>query len=198
MSRVLVVAEHDGARLDSEHREMRALRARSAARRARGRGVRAATARASPRRPRGSPASPRSLLVDAPHNAAPLAAVLAPQIASLAGGLHARARPVVDVRQGLAAARGGVARRRPDQRRAGVLDAHRFRRPIYAGNAIVTVDAPIRTRIVVATVRLASYAGAGSRGAPAPVDARALDVAVPSHTRFVELRPAAGTSAGSA
>ena len=38
--------------------------------------------------------------------------------------------------------------------------AHAFKRPIYAGNAIVSVEAPA-DQILVATVRTASYAAAG-------------------------------------
>ena len=44
--------------------------------------------------------------------------------------------------------------------------SHRFRRPVHAGNAVVTVDADPE-RLVVATVRLASYAGVGRRAAGA-------------------------------
>jgi electron transfer flavoprotein alpha subunit len=64
--------------------------------------------------------------------------------------------------------------------------AHTFKRPIYAGNAIVTVEAPA-DRTLVGTVRTASYAAAGT-GANAPVEALTLDVAMPTHTRFVELK----------
>jgi electron transfer flavoprotein alpha subunit len=72
-----------------------------------------------------------------------------------------------------------------------VVAPHSFRRPIYAGNALVTVTADPK-RVVVATVRLASYAGVGS-GPPAPVTERAVDVAVPSHTRFKSRRGGGGT-----
>jgi electron transfer flavoprotein alpha subunit len=64
--------------------------------------------------------------------------------------------------------------------------AHTFKRPIYAGNAIVTVEAPA-DKTLVGTVRTASYAAAGA-GANAPVEALTLDVALPTHTRFVELK----------
>jgi electron transfer flavoprotein alpha subunit len=67
-----------------------------------------------------------------------------------------------------------------------VVDSHTFKRPIYAGNAIVTVQAPAGS-IVVATVRTASFAAAGDGGS-APVKALALDVDLPGHTRFVELK----------
>ena len=66
-----------------------------------------------------------------------------------------------------------------------VESAHVFKRPIYAGNAIVTVEAP-SSSVLVGTVRTASYAAAGSSGAAA-VEARSVDVALPSHTRFVGL-----------
>jgi electron transfer flavoprotein alpha subunit len=67
-----------------------------------------------------------------------------------------------------------------------VEGAHTFKRPIYAGNAIVTVEAPA-DKLLVATVRTASYAAAGSAANAAPIETLALDVALPSHTRFVEL-----------
>jgi electron transfer flavoprotein alpha subunit len=41
--------------------------------------------------------------------------------------------------------------------------------------------------MLVGTVRTASYAAAGSAASAAPIEALSLDVALPSHTRFVEL-----------
>ena len=64
---------------------------------------------------------------------------------------------------------------------------HTFTRPIYAGNAIVTVEAPA-DRTVVATIRSASWKAAVSGDSTAPVEALALDVELPTHTRFVELK----------
>ena len=62
--------------------------------------------------------------------------------------------------------------------------AHRFRRPIYAGNAIVTVDAdPSRT--LVATVRVASFEATASGGSAAIESRSSSVVALPSHTRYV-------------
>jgi electron transfer flavoprotein alpha subunit len=68
--------------------------------------------------------------------------------------------------------------------------AHRFRRPVYAGNAIVTVEAAT-DRKVVATVRVASFQPAAAGGAAA-VEAANLNVELPAHTRFVG-RSAAAT-----
>ena len=64
--------------------------------------------------------------------------------------------------------------------------AHEFERPIYAGNAIVTVQAPT-DQLLVATVRTASFAAAANGSNAAPVEALTLDVELPTHTRFVEL-----------
>src|SRR5690606_21552191 len=62
---------------------------------------------------------------------------------------------------------------------------YRFRRPMYAGNVIVTVEA-VPDRPVVATVRGASYRPAGTRRMTAPIDVCSLaDVPVPTHTRVV-------------
>ena len=68
----------------------------------------------------------------------------------------------------------------------GVEGSHRFTRPIYAGNAIITVEAPA-DKPVVATVRAASWPAAGSGGSAA-VESVSVDAALPSHTRFVELK----------
>ena len=65
-----------------------------------------------------------------------------------------------------------------------------FKRPIYAGNAIVTVEAPAG-QVVVATVRTASWPQAAG-GNSAPVEAVQVEAALPSHTRYVGL--AAGAS----
>jgi electron transfer flavoprotein alpha subunit len=67
-----------------------------------------------------------------------------------------------------------------------VIDAHTFQRPIYAGNAIVTVQAPA-DQILVATVRTASYAAAAAGATAAPIEAANPGVELPTHTRFVEL-----------
>lgn len=70
-----------------------------------------------------------------------------------------------------------------------VTDAHTFERPIYAGNAIITVKAD-PARKLVATVRTASFAAAGASGSAA-VEAASLPVSAPKHTRFVELKAGA-------
>lgn len=64
-----------------------------------------------------------------------------------------------------------------------VESSHTFKRPIYAGNAVVTVEAP-SDGIVIATVRSASYRAA-SGGGSAPIVALDASTEIPGHTRFI-------------
>ncbi len=66
-------------------------------------------------------------------------------------------------------------------------DAYTFERPIYAGNAIITVAAP-QDRIVVATVRNASYPAAASGQSAASIELLEIGVEMPSHTRFIGMQ----------
>jgi len=66
-----------------------------------------------------------------------------------------------------------------------VDSAHQFRRPIYAGNAVLTVDVS-HEAIVVGTVRTASFETAPSTGTAA-VETVGVEAVLPSHTRFVSL-----------
>jgi electron transfer flavoprotein alpha subunit len=120
-------------------------------------------------------------------NAHALAAVYAPQIVAAAkdGYSHVLAPSTTfgkDVMPRVAALL-GVAQVSDI---AKVVDAYTFQRPIYAGNAIVTVQAP-QDQVLIATVRTASYAATGDGAAVAPVQALSLSVELPTHTRFVEL-----------
>ncbi len=69
-----------------------------------------------------------------------------------------------------------------------VESATRFRRPIYAGNVIVTVEIAAGTKIT-GTVRVASFAAAPSGGS-ASVHAGRVDVPLPTHTRFISVSSA--------
>jgi electron transfer flavoprotein alpha subunit len=60
----------------------------------------------------------------------------------------------------------------------------RFRRPIYAGNAIATVE--VSGQPVVATVRVASFEATATGESRAPIVERELTSAVPAHTRLLE------------
>jgi electron transfer flavoprotein alpha subunit len=65
----------------------------------------------------------------------------------------------------------------------------RFKRPIYAGNAITTVEVAAGTKIV-ATIRTASFEAAAG-GGNARVEPVAASVTPPSHSRFISLAAAA-------
>ncbi len=130
----------------------------------------------------------RVLKVEHPANAHPLAAVLAPQLAPLAAGYSHVLGPSTTFGKDLM------------PRLAALLDAPqvsdimavesrtRFKRPIYAGNVIVTVEVE-GAPIVVGTVRTASYAGAPGGGS-ARIESASPGASLPAHTRFVSVSAA--------
>jgi electron transfer flavoprotein alpha subunit len=123
------------------------------------------------------------LRIDRPENEHPLAATFAPQIAALAADYSHLFGPSTSFGKDLmprVAALLGVPQ---VSDLMAVESAYRFRRPIYAGNAIVTVEADA-SRKLVATVRVASFEGAGTGGSAA-VDSKSLNVTLPTHTRYV-------------
>ncbi|MGY0634015.1 electron transfer flavoprotein subunit alpha/FixB family protein [Luteimonas sp. A478] len=132
----------------------------------------------------------RVLTVANVANAQPIAQVLAPQVAKLADGYTHVFGPSTTFGKDLmpcVAALLGVAQISDVME---VESSHVFKRPIYAGNAIITVEAPAADT-VVATIRTASWSEA-AKGGNAAVEAASVDVALPGHTRFIEL--AAGSS----
>ena len=132
----------------------------------------------------------RVLAVAEAANAHAIAQVLAPQVAKLAEGYTHVFGPSTTFGKDLmpcVAALLGVGQVSDLME---VLGPHEFKRPVYAGNAIVTVRAP-EGRTVVATVRTASW-GEAARGGNAPVELTAVDATLPTHTRFQGL--AAGDS----
>jgi electron transfer flavoprotein alpha subunit len=123
------------------------------------------------------------LRIDRPENAHPLAATFAPQVVALAADYSHLLGPSTSFGKDLmprVAALLGVPQ---ISDLMAVEGAHRFRRPIYAGNAIITVETDA-SRKLVATVRVASFEAAGAGGG-ASVDAKSLSVTLPSHTRYV-------------
>lgn len=126
------------------------------------------------------------LTVARAENAHALAAVLAPQVAAAASGYTHVFAPSTTFGKDLAprvAALLGVSQVSDVMT---VVGPHSFTRPIYAGNAIVTVEVDA-TSIVVATIRTASWPAASASGS-APIEALAVDAVIPTHTRFVTLQ----------
>jgi electron transfer flavoprotein alpha subunit len=131
----------------------------------------------------------RVLRIDHPANAHAIAATLAPQLAAVAreGYSHVLGPSTTfgkDLMPRVAALLG--APQLSDV--MAVESATRFRRPIYAGNAIVTVEIDAATQVVL-TVRVASFEAAGA-GGTAAVEAVTLNADLPTHTRFVEVSAA--------
>ena len=136
----------------------------------------------------------RVLSVSHEANGAPLAAVLAPQIAKLAGehegGYDYVLAPSTtfgkDVLPRVAALMGVPQ----VSDLMEVLDARTFKRPIYAGNVIITVKVPEGIP-VLATVRIASFQAVGEAG-EAPIVAAQAEAPLPSHSRYVGLAESGG------
>jgi len=123
------------------------------------------------------------LTLERAENAEALAAVWAPQLAALAKGYTHLFGPSTTFGKDLMpriAALLGVGQISDVM---AVESAHRFRRPVYASNAIITVEAPAGS-IVVATVRTASFQPAAG-GGQAAIQGLAAAATVPTHTRFV-------------
>jgi electron transfer flavoprotein alpha subunit len=130
----------------------------------------------------------RVLQIDNAINAHPMAVVLAPQVVELAGrGYSHILFPGTTTGKDVAprvAAKLGVPQVSDVM---AVHSATSFDRPIYAGNAILTVEAP--TGVVVATVRLASFTAVAA-GNSAAVEKVSVAAAAPAGTRFVSIQAA--------
>jgi electron transfer flavoprotein alpha subunit len=125
------------------------------------------------------------LVVTSPANEHALAAVLAPQVAAMAPDYTHVFGPSTTFGKDLMPRVAALIGVNQVSDIMAVEGSRRFKRPIYAGNAILTVEAP-EGATVVATVRTASYRGVGEGGS-ASVEAVDLDVDIPSHTRFVSV-----------
>ena len=126
------------------------------------------------------------LFADNAANEHAIAQILAPQIADVAKNYSHVFGPSTTFGKDLmpcVAALLGVAQVSDVM---SVESQHTFKRPIYAGNAIITVTAPA-DKTVVATVRTASWPAAAMNGS-ATVEAVAVSATLPTHTRFVSLQ----------
>lgn len=126
------------------------------------------------------------LLVQRTENRNPLAAVIAPQIVEIAAGYSHLLGPSTTFGKDLMPRVAALLGVNQISDVMTVLGSHSFKRPIYAGNAILTVEAP-RDRPLVATVRTASFTGVGSDNSAA-VEKQSLNTEIPAHTRFIELQ----------
>jgi electron transfer flavoprotein alpha subunit len=114
-----------------------------------------------------------------------LAQVLAPQIAAAAAGYSHVFGASTTTGKDLMPAVAALLGVNQVSDLMAVEGTHTFKRPIYAGNAIITVQTPA-DQVVVATVRAASWASAAD-GGNAAIEAISVDAVLPTHTRFVSL-----------
>jgi len=129
------------------------------------------------------------LTVENAANANPLAAALAPQIAALADGYTHLLMPSTTYGKDVLPRAAALLGRPQVSDIMEVVDAHTFKRPIYAGNVITTVKVP--AGLAVGTVRTASFQATALTGGSAAIEAANISVELPGHTRFVELQAAA-------
>jgi electron transfer flavoprotein alpha subunit len=182
MSKILVIAEHDGAKLNPS-----TSKCVSCASKIGGSSIDVLVLAADGAAVAAQAATiggvGKVLVAENAANAELLAAVLAPQVAKLAAGYTHVFGPSTTFGKDLmprVAALLGVGQVTDIM---AVEGAHAFKRPIYAGNAVLTLEVPADA-IVVATVRVASFEAAAQAGS-AVIEKVDAGVALPSHTRFV-------------
>jgi electron transfer flavoprotein alpha subunit len=186
-NRILIVAEHDGAHLNPStakcvtcaaaipHAEISVA-------------VCATDASAVTSQAAALKGVSRVLAVENPANGHLLAATLAPQIAALASCFTHVLGPSTTFGKDLMPRVAALLDTAQISDIMAVESATRFRRLIYAGNAIVTVEVDAGAR-VVGTVRTASFQAAGTGGS-APIEKSAVNAEIPTHTRFVSVSAA--------
>ena len=128
--------------------------------------------------------------IDAAHLAQPVAANHAAEVLAIADGYSHILGPSTTYGRDLMPRIAALLGVNQVSDIAAVEDGYHFKRPIYAGNAIVDVHAPENAKLV-ATVRVASWKAAGSGGS-ATVENRPASAAAVPHTRYVKLEAGGG------
>ena len=186
-TRILIIAEHDGKKLNTSTAKCvscaRALPGAEIAV-----AVLAADAAAVATQAAQLEGVGRVLTVENPANLHALAAVFAPQVVALAGPFSLVLGPSTTFGKDLMARVAGLLEAPQVSDIMAIESPTRFRRPIYAGNAILTVEASADSK-VVGTVRMASFEAAGG-GGTAPIEKAAVSVELPTHTRFISVSAA--------
>jgi electron transfer flavoprotein alpha subunit len=186
-SQVLIVAEHDGVKLNpSTAKSVTCARAIAGAQITIA--VCAADASAVAAQAAQLAGVSRVLKLEHPANAHALSAVLAPQIAALASTYTHVLGPSTTFGKDLMPRVAALLDTGQVSDIMAVDSPTRFRRPIYAGNAIVTVEVDAGSK-VVGTVRTASFEAAPGGGSAA-IESAAVNAELPTHTRFVSVSAA--------
>ena len=183
-NRILIIAEHDGAALNPSVAKCVACAATIDAD-----GIDVAVFAADGQAVADAAATLEGVstvrLIQSPANENALAAVLAPQIVEVAADYSHVFGPSTTFGKDLMPRVAALLGVNQVSDIMTVEGARRFKRPIYAGNAIITVEVPEATT-VVATVRTASYKGVAETGS-ASVETASPGAELPEHTRYVSL-----------
>ena len=188
MSKILVIAEHDGSKLNPATAKCVACASAIP-------GaditvlVLAASAGAVAAQAASIAGVKRVVTLESPAFTQALAAVIAPAVVSVAGDYSHVFGPSTTFGKDLMPRIAALLGAPQISDLMAVESATRFKRPIYAGNAIVTVECQAGSK-VVATVRTASFEAAGAASAAAPIEALQLTAELPTHTRFVSVTAA--------
>jgi electron transfer flavoprotein alpha subunit len=187
MSRILIIAEHDGAHLNPGTAKCVTCAAALS-----GASISVAVLARDPQAVAAQAAAlagvAQVLAVANRANEHPMAATLAPQIAALAKDFSHVLGPATTFGKDLMPRVAALLGAPQISDIMAIETATRFRRPVYAGNAIVTVEVSAGIQIV-GTVRTASFTAAGT-GGTASIEAVAPSVSLPTHTRFVSVSAA--------
>jgi electron transfer flavoprotein alpha subunit len=189
MSQVLIVAEHANGKLNASTAKcVKAAAALGAAEIV----IAVFAAPGSPVAAQAAQIAGVTRVLDVAHaaNAHPLAATLAPQVAEVAGSFTHVLGPSTTFGKDLMPRVAALMDAPQVSDISAIESATRFKRPIYAGNAITTVEVAAGTKII-ATIRIASFEAAGAGGS-AKVETVTPTAALPTHTRFVGLAAAGG------
>ena len=125
----------------------------------------------------------RVLTAERAENVNAVAALQAPQVVALADGYSHVFGPSTTFGKDLMPRVAALLGVNQVSDIMSVEGAYSFKRPIYAGNAVASVEAPA-DKILVATVRTASYQAPGNDNSAA-IEAADCSVELPTHTRFV-------------
>ena len=184
MAKVLLIAEHDGASLNLstaksvscaaaiDSAEIHVL-------------VLAADAQAVAAAAAGLASVDKVLCVEHAANEHALAAVQAPQVAAVAADYDYVFAPSTTFGKDLLPRVAAILGVNQISDIMSVEGPMTFKRPVYAGNAIVTVVAPDGHK-VVGTVRTASWKAVPDDGTAA-IETLNVDADIPGHTRFVAI-----------
>jgi electron transfer flavoprotein alpha subunit len=186
-SKVLIIAEHDGAKLNPA-----TAKCVTCARGISGAeitvAVLAADAAAVAAQAAQLTGVTKVLTVENPANTHLLSATVAPQIVALAGAFTHVLGPSTTFGKDLMPRIAALLDTAQVSDIMAVESPTRFRRPIYAGNAILTVEFEAGAK-VVGTVRAASFEAAPTGGS-APIEKASVSAELPTYTRFVSVSAA--------